>query len=245
MDDNIDMYSEAKLSKIELLFENCEHCIIPKEAIELLYLENFNSTISYSEANNLHAFRNCSLEKLQIKKDYLLENHSFMGSIENSTQNLLDRIVTYNDIVSIQLYWIIDNVEYTKQYYLPWNDEDEFHNKYQTYQLSDSTLSLRISKKLDERLVEICNAALEINKEAEDYVAIFVDGRGTSIPKDMLYFIFKDDDGQKELYDLSLEDLKLCQEYNIIGENVYKGFHNRKIYRFDIEKIRSLLGNRR
>lgn len=61
----------------------------------------------------------------------------------------------------------------------------------------------------------------------------------------MLYFIFKDDDGQKELYDLSLEDLKLCQEYNIIGENVYRGFHNRKIYKFDIEKIKSLLKDRR
>lgn len=58
---------------------------------------------------------------------------------------------------------------------------------------------------------------------------------------DSFYFIFKDGDGQNELYDLSPEDVLLCSDNNIIDEDSYKGYHNRAIYKFKINEIQKLL----
>lgn len=90
---------------------------------------------------------------------------------------------------------------------------------------------------MDSRLKEICKKVLEINKDSKEYVAIFMDGRGG----DPFYFIFKDGDGQNELYDLSPEDVLLCSDNNIIDEDSYKGYHNRAIYKFKINEIQKLL----
>ena len=255
MDENIDMDSRATLLKIELLFENCEFCVIPKDQIRLLHLEQFNQSINYSEWNGLHKFNNCSLETLQINKEYLLNNHSFMANEDhiNDKETLLDRISKYNDIVSISVYWIMNNVEYEKQYYLPWNDESDYENKYQKVNIDEEVVTISVTTKEEKeekeiyddnyRLRTICEKVLEINEEAEEYVAIFVDGRGTPVPENMLYFMFKDDDGQKELFDLKLEDLNLCKENNLLEDDSYQGFHRRHIYKFKIDKVKETLNN--
>lgn len=98
---------------------------------------------------------------------------------------------------------------------------------------------------MNKRLKEICEKVLEINKEAEDYVAIFIDGRGTPILEDMLYFIFKDGDGQKELYNLTRDDYLLCKNNGILEKNSYIGFHRRAIYKFKINKVEELLEKRK
>lgn len=253
MDESIDMDSRAVLSRIELIFENCEFCIIPKDQIRLLHLEQFNQSINYSEWNGLHKFNKCSLEILQINKEYLLNNHAFIANEEhiNDKETLLDRISNYNDIVSINIYWVIYDVEYKKQYYLPWDDKDEYKNKYQKVDIEEEIVTISVTtneenktcNNKDLRLKEICEKVLEINEEAEEYVAIFVDGRGNPIPKDMLYFIFKDGNGQEELFELELEDLKLCKENDLLEENSYQGFHRRKIYKFKIDKVEKVLND--
>ena len=73
MDEEVDMDSKAKLSRIDLVFENCEYCTIPANEIKLLLLNEFNQSINYTEWNGLHKFRSCSLESLQIYKKYLLQ----------------------------------------------------------------------------------------------------------------------------------------------------------------------------
>ena len=247
MDDDIDMDSRATLSKIELIFENCEFCIIPKDQIKLLHLDQFNRSLNYSEWNGLHKFDNCSLETLQINKKYLLDNYSFIANEEhvNSEEHLLDRISRCNDIVSINIYWIINNVEYKKQYYLPWNEESEIKNRYQKVKIDKDIVTISVIKNDSKqyRLKEICEKVLEINEEAEEYVAIFVDGRGTPIPEDMLYFIYKDGNGQEELFDLTLDDLKLCKEYDLLEENSYIGYHRRKIYKFKMDRVTEVLND--
>ena len=149
MDENIDMDSSAALLKIELLFENCEFCIIPKDQIRLLHLEQFNQSIDYSKWNGLRKFNNCLLETLQINKEYLLNNHSFMANKDyiNDKETLLDRISKYNDIVSISVYWIINDKEYKKQYYLLWNDKSDYENKYQKVNIDEEVVTISVTTK--------------------------------------------------------------------------------------------------
>lgn len=138
MDEEIDMDSKVKLSRISLVFENCEYCIIPANEIKLLILNDFNKSISFTEWNDLTSFISCSLDSLQIYKKYLLQNHSYMGNDEHiNEESLFDRITKCDDIVSIEIYWVSDNVEYVKKYYLPWNKDNEYVNKYQKVKVYD------------------------------------------------------------------------------------------------------------
>lgn len=160
MDEEVDMDSKAKLSRIELIFENCEYCIIPANEIKLLLLNEFNQSINYTEWNGLHEFTSCSLESLQIYKKYLLQNYSYMGDNEhiNEQCTLFDRIHNYNDIVSIDIYWVVGDTEYIKKYYLPWNDEDEYTNKYQKVVVNDE-------ENIDESFIDI---SIKVEKEENE-----------------------------------------------------------------------------
>lgn len=160
MDEEVDMDSKAKLSRIDLVFENCEYCTIPANEIKLLLLNEFNQSINYTEWNGLHKFRSCSLESLQIYKKYLLQNYPYMGNDEhiNEQYTLFNRIHNYNDIVSIDIYWIVNNIEYVKKYYLPWNDEDEYTNKYQKVVVNDE-------ENIDESFIDI---SIKVEKEENE-----------------------------------------------------------------------------
>lgn len=95
-----------------------------------------------------------------------------------------------------------------------------------------------------QRIKEICNKVLEINKTVEDYVGIFVDGVPSNILNyqgKTLYFIFKDGNGQKELYDLTYKDCVLCYNNGLLEENSYKGFKRRQIFKFKINEVKKYL----
>lgn len=157
--EEVDMDTRAKLSRIDLVFENCEFCSIPREAIRFLHLDKINSSINYSEWNGLHSFKSTSIECLEIKKEFLEKSCSYMANEEfpNEQENLLERIQHYNDIVSIEIYWVLNNVEYVRKYFVIWDDEDDYHNDYQKSQIittEDSQEVLQISIKKENKVNE-------------------------------------------------------------------------------------------
>lgn len=118
------------LNKICLVFENCEIAYIPVEDIMFLEIDVENDTMFYQSTSNIfHNLSHCSLNNLTISRSYLEQNYSLMGGIKNTDITLLDRIKKYKDIVSIELFF--KKQKETKMYYLPWNEEDEYLNKYQ------------------------------------------------------------------------------------------------------------------
>ena len=76
----------------------------------------------------------------------------------NEQYTLFDRIYNYNDIVSIDIHWIVNNIEYVKKYYLPWNDEDEYTNKYQKVVVNDE-------ENIDESFIDI---SIKVEKEENE-----------------------------------------------------------------------------
>ena len=100
---------------------------------------------------------------------------------------------------------------------------------------------------MEDRLLEICQKVLEINENAEDYVAVFADGGWENYNlKDRYFFIFKDGDGNNELMQLNYEDYLKLKDSELIYSNSYGGFKARSIFEFNIaavnNKIKELKG---
>lgn len=145
LEEVIYLIKKLKPKQIELVFENCEYCVIPIKYIHRFSISNFNNRLDYSILNGLLNFSNCRLDYLEISNDFLLNNFPrFNEECINKDINLFDRIKNVNDVVSIEL--VYKRKSKTVQFYLPWNDEDEYSNKYQTFEVKEKTSILKVSK---------------------------------------------------------------------------------------------------
>lgn len=89
---------------------------------------------------------------------------------------------------------------------------------------------------------EICKRVIEISKEAKEDVSIFADGGWDNRNlKDRYFFVFKDGDGQDELFSIEYEDYLKLRELNLIGRNVYRGFKARSVFNFDLQEVNRYL----
>lgn len=138
------MRSKLKLKQVELVFENCEYCIIPAKFIRSLCINEFDNMINFNQINGLLEFSHCRLDLLEVSNEFLNNAHSqFNKDNINDKETLLERFKGH-DVVSIELVYYKN--KRTKQYYLPWNDEDDYYNKYQKFTIGEKTSILRISK---------------------------------------------------------------------------------------------------
>ena len=141
------MKSKLKLKQVELIFENCEYCIIPAKYIHNLSIDEFDNRIHFGQINGLLEFLHCRLDRLEISNEFLINAHSqFNENNINENQTLLDRLKE-NDVVAIELVYFKN--KRSKEYYLPWNEENEYHNKYQKFTEGEKTSILRVSKEDD------------------------------------------------------------------------------------------------
>lgn len=139
------LYSKLKLKEVELVFENCEYCIIPAKYIHNFSISNFNSVLNYSKLNDLLKFDKCKLNYLEISNDFLLNNFPrFNEKVINNHTNLFDRIKDGKDVASLKVIYK-RNIK-TPELYLPWNDENEYSNKYQTFEIKEKTSILKVSR---------------------------------------------------------------------------------------------------
>lgn len=137
---------KLKLKQVELVFENCEYCIIPAKFIYHLSVSCFNRRLDYSNINGLLEFNRCKLDYLEISNDFLLNSYPrFTEEAIDKDINLFDRLKDGKDVVSIELVYN-GKKNRTPQLYLPWNDENEYSNKYQTFEIKEKTSILKVSK---------------------------------------------------------------------------------------------------
>lgn len=132
-----------KLKEIEILFENCEYCIIPANQIKELVLNQYKSSLTSFDLNKGN-FSNNTLEKLRINNRYLKTHYSmFTKDCINKDKPLIKRLKD-QDIVSISLTFYKDVK--SKEYYFIWNDDNEYINKYQHFKTGIFTSTLKIVK---------------------------------------------------------------------------------------------------
>lgn len=131
---------------IDLGFENCEGMFIPVEALDNLYIKDGEI--------NTYIYLN---EKIEYK------------GFDNSTP--LQRINKYNDIVSLNLIYKDEDIEYKL---LWWEDPNPYimtdNNRYQTSKLiSYNKLHLEVSKNVLRREIQsIKDKAAQLLQQAEE-----------------------------------------------------------------------------
>lgn len=120
------MDANKKVSKIKLIFENISVCELDKT----MFSQFFMSGIKNSFLINCYQYGNGENEKrLSCEMFYIeinLKGLKQLCSLENFT--LEERLKIYNDITSVEIYYDNGTVE---AIYVPWNDENDFENKYQ------------------------------------------------------------------------------------------------------------------
>ena len=131
---------------IELIFENCEGMFIPVESFTDLYIQD----------GEINTYINLS-DRIEYK------------SFDNSTP--LQRINKYNDIVSLNLIYKDEDIEYKL---LWWEDPNPYimtdNNRYQTSELiSYNKLHLEVSKDVLRREIQsIKDKAAQLLQQAEE-----------------------------------------------------------------------------
>lgn len=113
----------SDVEKIELSFENSEFTCIPIENVASLHISEMQKQITK------HWYTNHVDEREYAETAYIFLNPA--ANIQYSPlneENLFDRIVKYNDLVSIEFQGVVTK----RTIYLEWDDEDAFENSYQT-----------------------------------------------------------------------------------------------------------------
>ena len=114
-----------RIRKIELIFENCEIIRLKPNMFKYLFLKG----ISTDKRINCFQYKNGETQDCKQCKYFHIEINEEGKKVESnlSKKPLNERIVS-KDIVGISLYYI-NNEEET--IYVPWNEDDEYTNKYQ------------------------------------------------------------------------------------------------------------------
>ena len=129
------------IEKIELVFENCEVCTLLPDMFKYLVIRGIKENI------DINCFQ---FENGEINKDKTCEHFSITinkKGLNTITWNepLRERIKKFKDIVSVIIYY----EHRDEEIYVPWNEEDEFYNKYQTIEETEEGITVRISKEAE------------------------------------------------------------------------------------------------
>lgn len=130
-----------KIEKIELVFENCEVCTLLPDMFKYLLIRGIKENI------DINCFQ---YENGEINKDKTCEYFSITineKGLNTITWNetLRERIKKFKDIVSVIIYY----EHRDEEIYVPYNEENEYFNKYQTIEETEEGITVRISKETE------------------------------------------------------------------------------------------------
>lgn len=129
------------IEKIELVFENCEVCTLLPDMFKYLVIRGIKENI------DINCFQ---YKKGEINKDKTCEYFAITineKGLKTITWNgiLRERIKKIKDIVSVIIYY----GHRDEEIYVPWNEEDEYSNRYQTIEETEEGITVRISKEAE------------------------------------------------------------------------------------------------
>ena len=132
-----------KIKCIELVFENCEVCTLLPNMFNWIYVDGIQQNLwihSYkNQRREIESNKHC--QKLSILINEIgLNRLTRMGA--NDIETLRTRLRKHKDITII----IIEYGYKKEEIYVPWNDEDEYINKYQTVEETKEGIKVVISK---------------------------------------------------------------------------------------------------
>lgn len=135
---------DKKITKIDVVFENCDFATIPAEHIENISIYDTKESWVYHNGQMEQCF-NCKKVYLQFSNAANVPM-SFMCGDTNT--KFFNRAMAYGDITSIVIYYD-DGTD--RLYYVPWKDEEYSGeiNQYQITGIVNRHLCIGIGKNID------------------------------------------------------------------------------------------------
>ena len=129
---------EEKLKSIEIAFENCEVCKLLPNMFKCLIIHGIKESMDI----NCYQYENGEIIRMKTCEYFSITINEKGLNTETWNGTLKERLRNFKDIVAVTLHY--ENKE--EEIYVPWNEEDDFTNKYQTIEETDENIEVRISK---------------------------------------------------------------------------------------------------
>ena len=131
-----------KLKEITFVLENCDHITIDGKYIGDFLVEDIRTSISRIACNAIDKMDVIHTFAIEIHKDANKERYPF--GFKEDKELTFDRLVSYDDITSIDFKLIEDYVEEGQEptmehyhYYIYWTGEDDYTNESQKSYISN------------------------------------------------------------------------------------------------------------
>jgi len=137
---------QEEIQKIIIILENCECITVEGKHIGDLNIKNISFSIRRVACNSIQKMYCCSEFAISIHADCSLNKKSewTLGEIDAEERDPIERLYKCNDITSVDIYF---NTGECQQVFVPWNEEDDYTNKYQkTYINKFGDLYIVVSK---------------------------------------------------------------------------------------------------
>jgi len=134
------------IESIELVFENCEIYKLFPEMFKCLHIQGITEELWI----NSYQYQNGETKKYKHCQElYIIINERGLNSITRigieNIETLKTRLKMCKDITMI----VINYENRQESIYVPWNEEDEHSNKYQTIKETEDGIEVRISKEME------------------------------------------------------------------------------------------------
>lgn len=134
------------IKSIDIVFENCEAINLLPNMFKCLHLDGIKKNLWI----NSFQYENGETEKDKICEEFgIIINKKGLNETTswNDTLTLKERLKQFKDIVAIDI-----NYNHKNEYiYVPWNEENDYSNKYQTIEEIKEGIRVRISKEMEEK----------------------------------------------------------------------------------------------
>lgn len=129
------------IEKIELVFENCEVCTLLPDMFKYLVIRGIKENIDI----NCFQYKKGELNKDKTCEYFAITINEIGLNTITWNGTLRERIKKFKDVVSVIIYY----GHRDEEIYVPWNEEDEYSNRYQTIEETEEGIAVRISKEAE------------------------------------------------------------------------------------------------
>ena len=131
-----------KIKKIELIFENCEVCILTPDMFKYLVVDGIKEQLLI----NCFQHKNGEIIREKTCDEFLIEINK-KGLEQETLMNisLKERLKNYKDIAGIAILYENDIKD---EILVPWCDKYEFLNEYQEIEEVEDTITITINRNI-------------------------------------------------------------------------------------------------
>ena len=134
---------KSKVKYVGIVFENVEYKVFDISYLEHFYYTGLTHTGYISDQGEIRSYPIANEIYLRISKNVKVEE-DMSTMIDESSKNLIDRILAYEDIVSIT--FLNKDKEDIEEILVNFSDESEHINKYQKTEIKEEHIVITIKE---------------------------------------------------------------------------------------------------